>query len=190
MKCGRLSAVLLAIRIHKATGISDEELTWLVDKGFAVVILDADFQTQKAEADKYEATSASFEQKRQELSDLIAEYDTLEDKLSSSLRCWWVGKEQIAAERQQLKEKGAAYQACEKEVDRLSKENCRLSNLSSRLARYAPCNGNWAKVTPAGMFLQKHLSAEELNEVQYELQIEALLMQALSEPVLSQKYSY
>lgn len=190
MKCGRISAVLLAIRIHKATGILDEELTWLVSKGFVAIILDADFQAQKAEADKYEATSALLEQKRQELSDLIAEYDTLEDKLSSGLRCWWVGKEQVAAEKQQLKEKGAAYQACNSEVERLNIKSGRLNSLGYRLSRYAPCNGNRAKVTPAGMFLQEHLSAKELNEVPYELQIEALLMQALSEPVLSQKYSY
>lgn len=188
MNCGRIYVILHAMLIHK-TGeqkILNEELAWLFNKGFITIIFDADFQAQKAEADKYEVTSALFEQKRQELRDLTAEYDTLEDKLSSGLRCWWVGKEQVAAEKQQLEEKGVAYQACNSEVERLNIEGGRLSSLGYRLSRFAPCNGNWARLTTAGVFVYKHLSAE--SEVPYELQIETLLMQALAEPMLSNKY--
>jgi len=193
MLLSRILEVLTAVRTHQEIDISNEESRFLDESGLIMVLPGAEFREQRAEAEKLAAAKAAAENAKKEAWDLYEAWLNVDVKLRSFWYRFCAGKARVKKEGEERKKLGADWRDKEIVGGRLWREFYRLESLAVKLSKYAVLNGNWARLTPVGEFVRKHLCSDitampELGSAYYKNHIQTLFAQAVSE--LEDKYSY
>jgi hypothetical protein len=183
---------LMAIRTHREIEVSAEEVAFLIGMGLVLIMSGSDFRSRENEVNGLVAAYEAAEKAKKEASRLYDEWRVLERLNSYWHRCW-AGEEQLVREEVNREARRNEYKEKELEAGKLVREHGRLAALASTLLRYAPINGDWARLTPAGEFARTHLKSgisgnQELSRVHYKNHVQTLFLKAVSE--LTGKYSY